>query len=253
MWLAGFFLPLAFAVAVQRRRPLWMGLVVAGYVLAFGLAGSKQTLFALGYLAAIFVWTRFVPRRRFAWLAIGFAILLLVPELLQLLGPTGELVGRWYTLIVNVRIFGIPQLSIAQYYDFFASNPLTYGSHIKGVDLLVAYPYSTDVPFTVGEFFYGRPIGANVGMWAQDGIASFGILGVILVSVVAATVFWLLDSVSVGLDARMVIVSLGVIATSLTNVSLFTTLLSGGLLLAIFSLWLMPRERDTVVPEQRAF
>ena len=249
MWLGGFVLPLAFALAVTRAHPFLLLPVAAGYVFAFGLGGSKQTLFAIVYLGGIYIWTRIAPHRRTVWLALGLSVMLLVPAALQVAGPIGELVGRWYTLIVNVRIFSIPQLSIAQYFDFFSGNPLTYGSHIKGISAFVAYPYASDIPYTVGEYYYGRPIGANVGMWAQDGIAAFGLPGVLIVSVVAALVFWLLDSVAVGLDRNLVIVSLGVIATTLTNVSLFTSLVSGGLAIAIATLWLLPRQ-GTAVPRQ---
>jgi hypothetical protein len=81
----------------------------------------------------------------------------------------------------------------------------------------------------------------NAGFWASDGLAAFGPLGIIVLSAACAGVFWVLDSVASRYDTRFVMVALAFIATSFANVSLFTTLLSGGLGILTAALFVLPK------------
>ena len=101
-------------------------------------------------------------------------------------------------------------------------------------------PYAADIPYTVGDHFYGVPVGANVGLWAQDGIASFGLPGVFIISAICAVFFWMLDSCCARLRPGFVATCLGFAAVAFTNVSLFTTLLSVGVLLFLIMAPLIP-------------
>jgi hypothetical protein len=241
LWLAGLSLPFLFAVAVYSRRWWLLIPVVTGYVFLFGIGGSKSLMFAVVFLMLIHLWLRREDGRRGTWLAVGLMVMLGVPILLEHAGPVFEVAARWYVAIVNVRMFGIPQLLHLQYAEFFEVNPLTFGSHIRGVSQVVANPYSADIPYTVGEYFYGVPVGANVGMWAQDGIASFGMAGVLVISAICGLFFWILDSCCIELKPGFVASCLGFAAVAFTNVSLFTTLLSVGVLLFLLMAPLIPR------------
>jgi hypothetical protein len=147
---------------------------------------------------------------------------------------------KWFIAVVNFRTFAVPQLLIVQYFDFFRDHPLTFFSHVRGVSLLLRYPYGTDLGTTIGEFFYGGLMGANAGMWAGDGLAGFGLGGILLISGVCAAAFWIIDAVAGEFDPRFVIVALGFIAMTFANASLFTTILSGGLGMLVATLALMP-------------
>lgn len=241
LWLAGLCLPFLFAVAVYARRWWILPIVAGGYLFLLGIGGSKSLMFAIVFLLAIGVWSRHEDAHRGTWLAAGLIVMLAFPIALVHSGPLLEVAGRWYVAIVNVRTFGIPQLLHLQYAEFFAVNPLTHGGHIRGIGSIVANPYATDVPYTVGEYFYGVPVGANVGMWAQDGIASFGLPGILVISVLCACFFWVLDSCCVRLRPGFVACCLGFAAVAFTNVSLFTTLLSVGVLFFLLIAPLIPR------------
>lgn len=242
LWLAGLCLPFLFSVAVYARRWWILPFVAAAYIFLLGIGGSKSLMFAIVFLLAISIWLRRQDARRGTWLAVGLMVMLAFPVTLVHSGPALEAVARWYVAIVNVRTFSIPQLLHLQYAEFFAVNPLTHGSHIRGISSIISNPYSTDVPYTVGEFFYGVPVGANVGMWAQDGIASFGLAGVLVISGVCALFFWVLDSCCARLRPGFVASCLGFAAVAFTNVSLFTTLLSVGVLFFLLMAPLIPRE-----------
>jgi hypothetical protein len=240
MWLAGFILPFLFSVGAFRRRRSFIAVAAAGYLYLFGIGGSKSTMLGMVYLTAIYLLVQAGGKNAATKIAICFAGALLFPAILALAGSAGETIELWYVAIIHSRIFTIPQLSIGQYYNFFENNPLTYGSHLTGVNLFVTYPYDNDIPRTVGRYFYDAELTENVNMWAQDGIASFGLVGVPIVSAIAAVIFWLFDSIARAHDPRFVTVALGNIALIFANGSLFTTIVSGGMLLLIVALYFYP-------------
>lgn len=240
MWLSGFFLPFLFSVGIFRRRLSHVAMAAAGYLYLLGVGGSKSNMLAIVYLSAIFFLVRTGGKNASLKIAICFSVLLIFPALFTLTGTAGEAVDTWYVAIVHSRIFTIPQLSIGQYYYFFESNPLTYGSHITGINLLVTYPYDIDIPRAIGRYYYDADLTANVNMWAQDGIASFGLIGIPVVSFIATVVFWFIDSIFRLHDHRFVTVALGNIALIFANGSIFTTIISGGLFLLVINLYFYP-------------
>lgn len=241
-WLSGFVLPFLFSIGVFRRRWGFIAIAVAGYLYLLGIGGSKSTMLAMVYLSAIYFLVRTGGKNAGVKIAICFAGLLLFPAILALTGEAGETIDTWYVAIIHSRIFSIPQLSIGQYYNFFENHLLTYGSHITGINLFVTYPYDMDIPRTIGRYFYDAELTANVNMWAQDGIASFGLIGIPIVSAIAALIFWFFDSIARLHDPRFVTVALGNIALSFANISLFTTIVSGGLFWLIIALYFFRKE-----------
>ena len=146
-----------------------------------------------------------------------------------------------FLALVHFRTFSIPSLLIVQYYEFFKSHPFTYLAHVTGVNRVIAYPYSVDIPRVLGFHYYGDPnLGANASFWAGDGLASFGLPGILILSVFCAVVFWIFDSCAREQDPRLAALAATVIGVSLANVSLFTTLLSGGFLFLMAALLLLP-------------
>lgn len=239
-WLAGVFLPVALAAGLLLHRRLLVVATVGGYVFLFGVGGAKTSLIAAPLLAALGWWASGRSGPTTAKLIVALTLALVFPAVFALFRPFGDFLETWYVALVHSRIFGIPQLLMAQYLEYFNQHSYTLWSHVRGLDALLGYPYDLDIPRVLGGYYYGPNVGSNAGMWAQDGIAAIGLAGIPVISVVAAAVAWLLDSVAVGHRVSFVIVSLGFIAISFTNTSLATTLLTGGLSLLTLALWFMP-------------
>jgi hypothetical protein len=89
------------------------------------------------------------------------------------------------------------------------------------------------LPAVIGNRYYGPTMeGANAGVWATDGFAAFGSIGIPISSVLLGVVLMLYDSLAKKEDLRVSTVALTFIALSLSSVSLFTTLLTQG--------WIIP-------------
>lgn len=226
-WFASVVLPIAFAAMAVRRRWFAASLALAGYVFQLGIGGAKTSIMAIAVLPALYLLTRGPLERLPRAVPLGLAGLFATALLLSVTGP--PIVSVWFTAITIERVFCVPTFLIAQYLDFFSNHDLTYFSHVTGINRLVEYPYLQDLPTTIGLYFYGVPIGSNAGMWAADGIAALGLVGIPFISAVAAGVFWAMDTLTVDLDITVTTTALGMIAMTFTNISLATTLVSGGL------------------------
>jgi hypothetical protein len=243
-WLNGLVLPLIFARAVSRSRYLEMLGVTGCYVFLFGIWGAKTSLFSPIILVVTSMWASRGALRMPLFMISAFMLALLMPVLLPFEDGLGALMKFWWVGIVNMRTFSIPGLSISQYFDFFSNHPMTFGSHVTGLNWFISYPYDLDIPRTIGYYFYGRELTANASFWAQDGFASFGAVGVIIVTLIAAFVMWLLDSATHGLKTSFVVTALVGAIISFTNTSLFTTLVTGGLGLFLIVCVFIPRDES---------
>ena len=239
LWLGNLFLPLAFAAGIYFRRRSISALALLGYLFIFGVSGQKVALMAIVYLPSTYWLLR--HRRRSVPEAMGFALSVIVLAGYAIAPLFGTLVSTWYIALLNFRTFTIQGINLSQYYAFFLNHPVTNLSHLSGIRWFVHYPYELDIPFTLGYYFYDAPVGNNSGMWATDAIGGFGSWAIPFVSMLASGVFWLVDSVAHGLNARFVALTIAYIAATLANVSLGTTLLSGGIILLCIGLALMPR------------
>lgn len=239
MWLGGFFLPFCFAVGAFAKRYSLVIVSLAGYVLLFGLQGTKTTLFAPIFLTAIYIWSTRIEKNPISGFALALSVLLSLPALVTPVLP--GFISKWYVAVVHFRTFALPSLMFFQHYDFFQTHEVTHMSHISGINLILDNPYAElGIPKTIGLYYYGRLAGANAVFWGADGLAGFGLYGIIFMSMVCASVFWLIDCLSRNLDARFIMVAIGFVATCFANVSLFTTLVSGGLVIFMGCFYILP-------------
>jgi hypothetical protein len=101
----------------------------------------------------------------------------------------------------------------------------------------------------VGRFYSGDPmLDQNANFWAMDGLAGGGLLGVLFVSVLVALIFWLLDVAAEKHDLRFTALLVCFTAMNLANISLFTTLLSGGFGFLMPILYIMPTKAASRLP-----
>jgi O-antigen polymerase len=250
MWLAGAFHPFLMTWGLIYRRPGYFMLGALGQVLLYCTAGLKiillsTVLFPSFYLALAGRSARF--GLRLTWTAVLVFLLLNSANLLvEDVGKTQFMLAA----LVFLRSFGLTGLTTAQYQDFFSAHPFTHFSHVKGLDALIDYPYQGPIGKEIG-FFYSSNLdyNANAHLWAMDGLAGAGLWGVIAISILGGLVFWLLDNAARGHKPVFAAMTVCFAAFNLSNVSLFTSLFSGGLIFIILLLYLMPRDLSLEIPE----
>lgn len=240
MWLATGFFPFFLTYGLLRRKPLWLVSGIGGQLLIYSLTALKNVaVMPVIYLVLYFALRK---QRRLGLFAATGAVGLLIVSLI--LYTTTD--SHWTLLlgaIVLMRTFGVPGLCTQQYYEFFSAHPLTYFSQVTGVGLLIPYPYSRSIYYEIGDAFYRNPeLSANAHFWALDGISSLGLPGMLLMSVLCGLVFWVFDSLGEIAGRPFVTLLLIAFGIQITNGSLFTTLTTGGGLIAAFYLYFLPED-----------
>lgn len=242
MLLTGAINPFLMGYGLFRKRT-WLFLAgAAGQVLVYAIGGTKGSLLSIFFIAAIaflFKVGRIALGLKIVFSSLALLGLACLAHIASNYDPGPVLTIALF--VVLMRTLSMGGLLTAQYFDFFQHNPLTYFSHIKGVNWIHAYPYQYPLGEEIGLAYAGTTnLDASAHFWATDGIGGLGLPGILLVSVLCALVFWILDSASQRHDPRLTALVTTYAAYNIANISIFTSLLSGGLILLMVLLYLMP-------------
>lgn len=227
-----------------KRR--WMVVIGAlGQLLIFMAVGFKSAPVSVAFILGFYILFRL---RRPA-----FAVKLMIAALLFIGTPAlsyyraqanPSVLQQILFAVIFQRTLSYGGLATAQYYDFFQKNQLTYLSNVHGVNWFLHYPYRYSIGEEIGLAYAGTTdLDATAHFWAMDGIAGFGLWGILLVSVLCALIFWAVDSAAQRRDPRLTAMQMSFGALFFANSSLFTTLLSGGFGLLMLLFYLMPDEK----------
>jgi O-antigen polymerase len=246
MLMTGAFNPFLMGYGLFHRRK-WLFLAgVLGQLLVYSIGGTKGSILSIAFICGFYFLFR-VGRQPFA-IKLVTGTLALVGGLCLSFVLAGydpvPLQFHWVALfVVLMRTFSSNGLMTAWYYNFFENNPHTFYSHVRGVNWFVHFPYERTAALEIGSVYMGgHDADPTAHFWAIDGIGAFGLPGVLLISAFCAFVFWALDSAAQRHDPRLAALVTCYAAYNIANISIFTSLYSGGLAILILSLYLMPAE-----------
>jgi hypothetical protein len=144
------------------------------------------------------------------------------------------------------RTLMIPASTVADYYDYFNSNPRTDFAHVRGLGMLADDPYDgKPIGIVVGTSRGSPDHNENGNLWA-DGYAAAGFAGMLIVTFLASLVLFVLDSVASGVPTTVAALALVPHAANLADIPLFTVFLGSGLGLTIVLMYLLPFRRGRV-------
>jgi hypothetical protein len=187
----------------------------------------------------IFIFTK----RNFDLIRVGiFSVLISVGflPLLMVVEQSGqyEVLLRNVISLVYLRTFCTTGAMLSVYADFFSTHPWTLYSHSMVGSSFSTYPYEVSIGEVVGEYMTGGAvfINANAGFFATDGFAAIGWYGVLVIGFIVAA-FFALIAMLFG-DRRLPVVCGTLIpyGMGMSNTSFFTSLLTGGGIVAILLL-----------------
>jgi hypothetical protein len=228
-WLGNIVGPFLLIYAVAARR--WV-VAVPGLVLMlwiYSITGFKATLLGIALVVLVAFLVR-LRARSAVWLATAFVSVVLVSAV------SDQVIGSGLTSLAVRRMTLLPALLTGDYWEFFSSNPNAMLGH-SVLSPWVSYAYSGDPPAVIGmAYFHSATANANANLWA-DGFANFGQPGVLLAGLVLGLVLRLADRLASG---RAAVLTAGVMvmpAVTLANSGILTSLLTGGMVLALVLLW----------------
>lgn len=130
--------------------------------------------------------------------------------------------------LVIYRTQTISGLQFQRYYNFFIekNNPITYYTQISVLKNITGmYPYD----LSIGEMVAGDGSNSNANFLLMDGMASLGFIGCIFVSVLFIIMKSYMNTICKGMNMVAVISIFLFAIMSMINTSLFTSLISFGL------------------------
>lgn len=245
-WLSVVICPFIGAVALIQRKYWLFGLTVGCDLLLYMTEGMKHILFASPFLILLFLLIH--NRERTFGLRLVWATGVVFSCFIAYVTITSTAYSGVALLIganVILRVFAMPGMLLAAYGEFFSTHPHTLYSHVTGVNWLVTYPYTHPIGVELGiATAQTADYNMNAGFWATDGIAALGLLGIPIISVVVALVFYALDCVVARHNVGLVCICLSQYAIIMNNIPFFTSILTGGLYLFMIIFWIMPKWRE---------
>ncbi|WP_152419807.1 hypothetical protein [Natrialba hulunbeirensis] len=157
----------------------------------------------------------------------------------------GVLLGAIFSLILYMmgnswflhsyrRIIFVPPIAANYYFEFFYMNDKIY---LLG-NTLGYYPYEQNHLYLVSEQF--DPGASATGNPWGVGYARFGIIGIILFTILLKILLTIIDSLSQDIDSNQSILLIAAFTFPITNSGLLTVLTFHGMALIIVVLYLLP-------------
>ena len=239
------FSPALIALGLLRRdwKPVALG--TAGCMMMY-MINAQRTVFLLPFAL---IGLHFLLRSRITFFRSPALLVLLVSGVVLCSAAYYEksIATSLLATYLVFRTVGLPGLSFSQYHDLFAANGFTYWSHVKGLSLVVPAPdaYASEslwpnLGLMVGDRIYGNmENNASANLFAGDGVAAAGALGVAVIAVLLLLWLVIFDKASRGWNRQFVVLVSLPMGLTLTNGHFFTMLLSfGGLFwLLVFSFY----------------
>jgi len=231
-WCASFFYPFIFCMGLLKKNKKYIILASCGFLMLFSIMGQKKDFFApliLLILYNIFLWQESNKANVMAPISLGLLLLSLV----LISYSENEIIFTVASIFLS-RTLAVTAYHVPMYLDFFDSNPYTYYSHINIVNAIThSYPYSQ----SIGEMVAGDGSNSNAIFWLMDGVASCGVLGVAIISIIVYCFLLLLNGMCNERNRIFINTMMLMPIMAMLNVSFFTTVLSKGIFLLFLTIW----------------
>ena len=227
------------AFGLLKKKWLYIIFAISGYLLMYGIT-AERTVFLMPFI--LYALYRYMnTKRNQKNLLIAFNLFISVIFILVGYIPNGA-VREFIGFYIVTRIFSIPGVMLSLYHDVFSETAYTFWSHIRGLSFIIPTPSifldNKDWPslgYIVANYRLGVDSNSNANLFATDGVAAAGGLGIIVISLVLMFYLIILDYLSRNVDPKFKVIVIFPVGLTLTNGSLATILLSfGGLFWLLF-------------------
>ena len=144
----------------------------------------------------------------------------------------------------SFRTLFIPAKNQFHYYLFFSQNEHLHMSGTSIGRLFVKYPYTKPIGFIVESAFTNSGSNGNTGVFSYA-FADFGVVGMILVSLIIVIILWLLDDLTLNIEVGAALAILSYWVFTMNDNSIMITMVTGGFLILMILLIMYNFSLDT--------
>jgi hypothetical protein len=240
-WAANAVNPILMAWGLARRAPALVALGLAGQLLVYANTGFKSVLFSILLVPIVYVAVGRASRIFGTLAGIGTAAVILASAV------ASSVTGEWSVGLVR-RVFATPGQMDWYYFDYFSGHPKYHLSH-SFLSWLSSSPYGVDPPLLIGAAYFPNELpSANAGLWS-DAFANFGLLGIVVFTLILILALRGADALGHGRDARVVAPTMAIAGMTFGSSAMFTTVLTLGFAVSVLLIAVMP-PGDITRPER---
>lgn len=227
-WLTNALLPFLLIIYLRQKSLTKIFIVFGAYLAVFMINMQKATII----MPLVITFIYFIISRNKDYVRNYFfsclTILVIVFSAILLYYSPKNPIAMAIAAIFIMRTVCVEGWLCSLYIPFFQNNPTTNFTHINIVNWFTdAYPYSDSIGRTVT---YGAQ-NANAFFLLMDGVAGAGIIGVLFIGIIFILFKNILNSICLKYDRNLCIIIFFPAIISLINVSMFTAILTCGLMI----------------------
>ncbi len=234
-------LPALIVIAIARKK--WLLLIISSLLLIYlFLCGAQKGVF-IGLLAALLFYLgtyKFKPLF-FGYLVLGLTVLGILVFLTGNYLQLDASVSNSVTGVFIRRVFFVPPMLDAVYYEHFADTYLYY-SHSFPMNMFFDYPLDKDLSMYIGQDVLNYPdMRANVGV-VTESFVSLGYFGVVMIS----SIFMIIFSFLKDLNIKPIYFGILFVYLFQMNSSYFSVLMAThGMMFMIIFFWLFLNNKNS--------
>lgn len=232
LWMVTFFL--GFFLAKYKKLSMAYKLCIVSivyFLLAFSM-GAKILLIAPFIFFFIYFWVLYFKCSSYSFV-VAFIACFMILNILTTFFPS---IGFAISALFTFRTLSISSLSFVIYHDFFQLKPFTHFQHVGLVfSIKDVFAISSNTQFEVLPVALKEVYGLgnfNANFFVNDGYAAYGYVGMVFVSFIYSSIMYVFDLLTKSTPPLVLFMSLAYFGMYLGNVSLFTIIVSHGLIVS---------------------
>lgn len=235
-------------ISLIRRRYVWASVFFIGQAMSFGIDGMKSSMFIMFLNIGIYL----IYRMRFVnnpyiLLASGFNIVSILSILEMVV-----LKSTWIVYLVFYRMEMLPVQISSYFYDFFTNNEPDYFRTSFLRFFGIRSPYERINYMISGIYGGDYSLSANNGL-LSDAITNMGFVGIVLMPIILVLFLRFVDWCSQSI-CDYLITTIGIYyACTISNLFFFTSLLTGGWLLAVALILFIDKSKEDMFDKRSSF
>jgi hypothetical protein len=238
----GSFGGLLIALAVVLRKYYLLPLALLGYFLCYGSLSERVAVLMPMWVAYIGLAGRWFFRDsmlRYVFTVMApFVFFFSLGLILGLEDRTSTFYDAF--TLANYRLYAVPAISFPVYYNYFATHPYTYWSHIGFIGNFVHYPYGQPLALVMADAYaFGND---NASFIETDGLAAAGPVAMPFAAAVFGLVLIGINSCTRGLNRVFLAIVMAGASVTLIDTGLGPGLVTNGLALLSVLLLFAPRD-----------